>query len=1174
MSGEIGKTRALPVDDAARRRAAGDLETSFCVEAGAGTGKTTLLVGRFLAILESGKASCGQIAAITFTEKAAGEMKIRLRKEIVDRCAEPSLAAEARANLERAYDELERSPISTIHSFAATILREYPVEARVDPNYSQLDALGGALFFDECWSDFLARGAEEWEETLRRFIFFGGSIDDLSAIAAELYAHRAERSCERMFGGGSFPGDCTQPPPRNPDPSSELRDEFAAAAARLSALARDRCTNPADRGSLAIREFAAKMGALDLLRGDDLTRFLLTIKLPKNKGSRENWRPAEACAEQKGIFGELDEFRESARAELSDFLRNGLEEFFDEFLASVERRKEALGVLDFDDLLIKVRELLRSESSLDMLRDRYRYILVDEFQDTDPVQAEIVYLLAGAPGGRGRPEPAPGKLFIVGDPKQSIYRFRKADIEIYERVKERLSESGERLSIVENFRSVPGIVGWVNETFSEIMQPSGDGMFQPRYEAIHSFRSGDGSPVVLLDLELAEGDSGTQTIRAREGEAIARLIHKLMENRATVRDPRKRDERALEYGDIAVIYPGTTGIDHYEEPLRAESIPYVVEGGKLYYAREEIRTLAAAVWAIEDPYDPLALVAALRSPMFGASDEDIFLFTRSGGRLDYLDPGEGATDKPGDLGAAFDLLAELHARRNELGPSGTLLELLRWTKFLELSLLRPHGEQRVSNIRKAVSSARAFEEKRASYRRFARWFRDQEALASAEGESPIVEEDENAVRLLTVHKAKGLQFPVVILANLVQSRRASYRILVEEGSRISFKLGLLETSDHEAFEEEEKAREAAETVRLLYVAATRAGDMLVIPRMPKEGSYFGLIKARLVADTGGADGAGADGAGEGGADGTGATGAGAREKPARSAHVKDLSLSSLPPLRGKPRPFTRFTEPSREAASKAARERSEWLLARERLLAEALKAPFVLAPSKLGAEAFAPATPADAPLVFGPGTPAADGPGAVPAHFDADPQSRDRLLLFGQAFHRIMELADFSDAGSLSALAASIAAGLGIEDAGPELERVAEAALRSDLIARASRSPRCFREVSFAVPWEGNFIEGRIDLLFEEDERWTLVDYKTDDVTAARANERIEIYRPQAAVYALALKSLGIECAGGIVLYFARPNAAVTIDYSPDLVEEAASLVRAAIIEQTGARERSRPVLP
>ncbi len=199
MSGRAGGRGRRLVDEVARSRAANDLETSFCVEAGAGTGKTSLLVNRFLSILESGTASCSQIVAITFTEKAAGEMKIRLRQRIFERRADPAIAPEARANLERASDELERSPISTIHSFAATILREYPVEARVDPSYGQLDALEGELFFDECWSDFLARGAEAWAETLRRFVFFGGSIGNLYDIALGLYAHRAERSCSGTF---------------------------------------------------------------------------------------------------------------------------------------------------------------------------------------------------------------------------------------------------------------------------------------------------------------------------------------------------------------------------------------------------------------------------------------------------------------------------------------------------------------------------------------------------------------------------------------------------------------------------------------------------------------------------------------------------------------------------------------------------------------------------------------------------------------------------------------------------------------------------------------------------------------------------------------------------------------------------------------------------------------
>ncbi|MDD4858099.1 MAG: UvrD-helicase domain-containing protein, partial [Candidatus Krumholzibacteria bacterium] len=160
------------VDSDARERAKTDLDASFCVEAGAGTGKTSLLVGRFLAIVESGKARCGRIVAITFTEKAAGEMKVRLRQEILKRLEDDACKGEARANLETAYDELERAPISTIHAFAATILREHPIEAGIDPNFEQLDALESELFLDECWSDYLMEGSEEWGETLRRFVLF------------------------------------------------------------------------------------------------------------------------------------------------------------------------------------------------------------------------------------------------------------------------------------------------------------------------------------------------------------------------------------------------------------------------------------------------------------------------------------------------------------------------------------------------------------------------------------------------------------------------------------------------------------------------------------------------------------------------------------------------------------------------------------------------------------------------------------------------------------------------------------------------------------------------------------------------------------------------------------------------------------------------------------------
>ncbi len=1168
------------VDRAARDRAASDLETSLCMEAGAGTGKTSLLVDRFLSIVMSGKAACSQIVAITFTEKAAGEMKVRLRTRIMERLAEHGLAARARENLDAAFDELERAPISTIHSFAATILREHPVEAGVDPNFTQLDALESELFFDECWDDFLLRGAGEWGEVLRRFISLGGSIDDLRLIVNALSAHRAERCCEHIFDAGKgAPGGVAESSDspssaegaggaaraRGPSPANRadggiaglaaLRDSFAAAVERLSTLAREHCVNSDDLGSRSIEGFVADMEALELLRDDDVEYLLLTFPVPKGtKGSKGNWRPAEACAEQKAVFRELGELQAKERERISDDLRERLERFSAAFLAFVERRKAEVGILDFDDLLINTRMLCADPAVLDALRDRYRFILVDEFQDTDPVQAEIVYLLSGAPGRRDGMEPEPGKLFIVGDPKQSIYRFRKADVEIYELVKERVAASGERLSITQNFRSVPGIVDWVNETFSEIMQPSAEGRFQPRYESIHAFRTAEGRPVVCLDLELAPEDSKAGDVRRVEGEAIARVILQLMESGMTVRDPATKETRSLGYGDIAVIYPGTTGIDYYEEPLRAENIPYIVEGGKLYYTREEVRDLASAVWSIEDPYDGLALLAALRSPIFGASDEELFLFKRAGGRLDYLDPGAEALERLPGLAEALSLLAELHLKRNELGPSGTILELLRRTKYLELSLLRPHGDQRVSNVRKAILSARDFEAKFHSFRRFARWFRDQETLASSEGESPIVEEQSQAVRLLTVHKAKGLQFPVVILANLIQSKRSSSRLFVEGGSRLVLKLGLLETSDYAALLERERARDAAETVRLLYVAATRAGDLLVIPKTPKANTYFDLIRRHLCAS---ADAREAD-LERGGA------------SPAGRENVALWSLSELPALRGESRPFVRFKEASPGEARSAAEDRKIWIAERSALLARARRAPVSLAPSMLAAAA-APA-PGEARSFEAAGPSPEAGleesvPGGVyreeAASLDTArrDKARSRSLLLGEAFHRIMELADLSGARPVEELAASVAASLGIPDEARELGRLAANALGSDLIARAARARRVYREVPFSVSTKGAYVEGRIDLLFEDEAGWTLVDYKTDEVPAEIPADRIETYRQQAGVYALALKSFGIECAGGIALYFARPGVVKTITPSSDLLAEAERLIEEAALK-------------
>jgi ATP-dependent helicase/nuclease subunit A len=1048
------------VDEDARLRAVEDLDTSLCVEAGAGTGKTTLLVDRYLEIVSSGRARCGQIVAITFTEKAAGEMKFRVRREIEERLARPDLDAGVRARLDEALFELERAPISTIHSFASTLLREHPLEAGVDPRFDLLDEIGSPMFLEECWADFLASIPPRGGEAVRRFLELGGTLARLREIADALYFRRGERNVEAFASGGGSEHVSSD------DPAREFADLVRSSAIDLSRIVRDHCTSREDPGCREIERFLAEIGGIeDRLDREDL---LLGLSLPAmNKGKKSNWSPKDACGEVKDIVDRLHAGMLGFKSALADRVREELVAWLDGYLELVEARKTARGLLDYDDLLIRTRELLSNPDALSDLRARYRFILVDEFQDTDPLQTEIIFMLSGAAA-----DDDPGKLFVVGDPKQSIYRFRKADVEIYEKIKERLAASGSHLNICQNFRSIPPIVGWVNETFGAIIVPPPEGKYQPRYEPIHAVRPGAGPAVVALDLEFDGEAPKAGEVRRAEGAAIARLVCSLVGSGRTVTDPITKETVPLAYRHIAVIYPGTTGIDYYEDPLRLADIPYIIEGGKLYYTRQEVRDLASAIQAIEDPWDPIALVAALRSPLFGFSDEEIFLFKTAGGALNYLEPGlEDASSFP-DMCEAFGLLARLHSGRNAVGPAGTVRELLRETNFLEFSLMRPHGEQRVLNINKILQKARRFESAQVSYRQFARWIGEQEAASSAEAESPLVEEDEDAVRLLTVHKAKGLQFPVVILANLVQRRTYRSSSVLGGGRHVSFKIGKeMMNSDFRDLEEGEKSREEAENARLLYVAATRAMDLLVGPRSPARGSnYFSLI---------------ADGLSGG------------------SPLVDSMSVSELPRIERSYKPFRK--KPRLGGAG----ELERWLAGRARTVERASRAPAVVTPS--GAVEHGS---------FGPSGGSDDGRGA---------------LSFGSAFHELMELVDLGSEHASAGLCEGVAERYGLEDA-EELRSLAARALGSSLLAAVRSSGRFYREVPFTVRLDDMYLEGRIDLLFEAEGSWHIVDYKTDDVPPGQIDSRLEVYRPQGLLYALAAERLGLAPVAEVVFYFARPG--------------------------------------
>jgi len=740
-----------------REAARHDLTRSLTVEAGAGTGKTTLLIDRILSLLRCRRASLEQIVAITFTEKAAGELKIRLR-EAIEKAIIDSRDDE-RETFQQALGDLERAAISTIHSFCASLLRERPVEAKVDPNFDPMDEIGMEMLFQEVWELWLAQELEKKSAPLRRALTLGMSLADLAGCVRQLYLNRdlipAEPLCRPAYSTEAFV------------------QNFKDGIEQALKLAQD-CQKEEDKGFQSIRTLKEKV--LELEESPERREILILREIViKSAGNKQNWKPPSSCEEQKEIFDKLSQELEGLKRSIRGETMVDLVECLRGFLKAIQEEKAQRGVLDFQDLLLVARNLLRDDKEVRRyFQEKFRYILVDEFQDTDPLQVEVVFLLAeddAQAGSWEEVEVSPGRLFLVGDPQQSIYRFRRADIETYEKARKQLTKKGGALKISQNFRTVPSIISWVNRVFEPLIQPSDQGYFQPDYIPLvaHEDRKEiikNRSGVILLapppDFELEEASA--PSLRQKEAQSIAGLIEEMVagKNRGPwmIYDKKEGGIRPVCFRDMALLFPALSGIEIYEEALKNRGIPFRLEGGKEFYLRQEVRSLLCCLRVLDDPADQISLVAALRSPFFGFSDEEIFLFVSSGNRLDYL---RGQQDGESNFSEAFSWLRQLHEKKNAVPISSTISDLLSKTKALEFSLLRHGGEQVAANLRKIRDQARAFEKERsATFRRFVEWLGSREEEGLREGESPWSEEGEENVKLLTVHKAKGLEFPVVI----------------------------------------------------------------------------------------------------------------------------------------------------------------------------------------------------------------------------------------------------------------------------------------------------------------------------------------------------------------------------------------------------------------------------
>lgn len=800
-----------PRDQTARFRIRRELTRSMLVEAGAGSGKTHEMATRMAAGVAEGVYAVEHMAAVTFTRKAAAELRGRFQLALE---ADLMAADGDRAiRLRSALANLERFFAGTIHSFCARLLRERPVEAGVSPGFTELDDAEEMMLRRQSWRDYRAQAKA------------AGQADLLALLDAGVDARHFERAFHTIcdYEDVEFPpGDATMPDGEAAwkalgefwDAMQSLLPEKIASDSKCAT--QGRCDRFARSFNFASRHAPDTADVADLLE----------IWQAKPNVTQKWWPTKRAALDAEALHSA---FR---AAVVIPFLQRWRPYVYRLAVSLLVRAREAARAerlrrnsLSFNDLLLITAKMLRENPDVRRsLQQKYRWLFVDEFQDTDPIQAEIMFLLAGAEG------PAPGRsLFVVGDPKQSIYRFRRADIDIYSDVRARLAgEDGSGIvRLTTNFRSVPGLCAWANSVFEQRF-PTDPTPHAPAFAPLEPYReAGTGSQTEphRARLVIPEG--------ADEGAMIARYI------RAEVDAGRRK------YSDFLVLTRKRKPLRSLARALEAMRVPIEVTGAGAFGESEEVRHLALLLAALADPQDAVTLVGVLRGPLFGLSDRELFAYREAGGHFNLFASAGTATR----VENALSTLRRWHKWVSMLPPGAALERVLEDSGMLALAAASPDGVE-AGDLLHAVDRVRAIVESGFTLADAAdtleAWVEnDGELRESSEVDSlPLEPGRPDVVRVMNLHKAKGLEARVVFLADPAGGfrPRPDIRIVREEGAALGYlqickdalhggqgKV-LAEPAGWTELAEEEKAYLDAEVDRLLYVAATRARDLLVVSR--------------------------------------------------------------------------------------------------------------------------------------------------------------------------------------------------------------------------------------------------------------------------------------------------------------------------------------------------------
>jgi ATP-dependent exoDNAse (exonuclease V) beta subunit len=1102
-------------DVTARRIIREQLGATLVVEAAAGTGKTTEMIARIIAMIRTGTTTLDRIVAVTFTEKAAGEMKLRLRTDL-DRARETANGVE-RGRLETALAQLEVARIGSIHSFCTDLLRERPVEARIDPLFEvaaedEAERLYLAAF-DAWFQATLAAPGEGVRRILRR------------KEPTELLRRAGSNLVERRDFAGAWRRDAFDRDAAIDHVLGEL-----AAIGQLAASA-DRADDALAKLFARIDRWIAELGRRELVRArdyDGLEAELAEIKrwwewgyTGRSQRYGAGLLRADIVVRRDAARATLDNFLVAAEADLAACLHEELRPV----IAAYEQLKARSGRLDFLDLLARTRDLLRDDPRIRAeMRARFTHFFVDEFQDTDPLQIEILVLLCSDDADHV----VPGKLFVVGDPKQAIYRFRRADIALYEAVKQRLLAGGAQLlHLTTSFRAVPSIQTAVNAAFAPVMRGDGQAAYVPLDRSRDDIA--DQPAIIALPVPKPYGkrDVSNFAIEDSYPDAVGAFVEHLVTTsgwKVSERGTGKLVDVAARHVCLMFRRFQTFRRDltrPYVRALEARGIPHVLVGGRSFHDREEVEAARNALKAIEWPDDEFSVYATLRGPLFAIHDEDLIAFKHVHGRLHpmaWFGAELPAADPPRAVAAALAILGSLHRMRNRRPIADTFARLLTATRAHAGIALWPAGEQALANLFRVMDLARRFEANGAtSFRAFIDRLED-DADRGRQPDAPVVEEGTEGVRIMTVHAAKGLEFPVVILCDPTAPLAPEHPSRYIDSTRNVWLESLAHCVPIELREHADEVirRDREEVERLAYVAVTRARDLLVVPVVGDEERKGWLeALAPVVFPT--------ESHKRAPAPAPACPAFGTDSVVVRSRDSNRMPTDSVAPGLHVPRTGTHrvvwwdphvfvldreigggirqqqilAADESNVVATAGEQAHAAWRERRERALA-AGTAPSVVVRSVTEAARDAPG--AAGVTVIDTGIDRVKRPSGkrfgslVHAILAAVELRGDEAHVRGVA-HNHARLVDASDAE----LAAAIAA--------------VRAALAHPLLIRAATARSLRREVPVVLHAAGGIVEGIVDLAFAEGETWTVVDFKTD----VELGELRPIYEAQVRLYADAI---------------------------------------------------------